>query len=256
MVSTKHCSWGRCKSDSRYPEKLHKSLQELQKSGSKVFIPFPKPSQGIDRCQRWINACSRENFIIKNITRNTYICALHWPGEKGPTKEFQDPLKANFTPSEMYKASRTKRKAPQQRATTNKKLKLTDDDLGCALDTHVGSTTSELSYLEDPGSTNETREYYDKETQTEFSKQELSAKVETMILRNEVRTSLNTQENSKIVSSLSYEAIMKDSSLMKLFVGLETAQFVALYDFLNDVCPLNTLTIRYNTMFVYWYFDT
>ena len=24
------------------------------------------------------------------------ICALHWPGESGPTEEFPDPLKANF----------------------------------------------------------------------------------------------------------------------------------------------------------------
>lgn len=97
MVSTKHCCWGECKTDSRYPDKWTKSLKELQASGKKVFIPFPKPSQDIAKCKRWLVACSRELFTEKNITRNTYICALHWPGEKGPTAEFPDPLKANLT---------------------------------------------------------------------------------------------------------------------------------------------------------------
>ena len=41
---------------------------------------------------------------MENITRNIYICALHWPGEKGPTDEFPDPLKANFTKKEKEKA--------------------------------------------------------------------------------------------------------------------------------------------------------
>ena len=75
MVSTKHCCWGTCRSDARYPDKLHKSLKELEAAGKKAFIPFPKPSQGVDKCQRWINACSREGFTKENVNRNTYICA-------------------------------------------------------------------------------------------------------------------------------------------------------------------------------------
>ena len=51
----------------------------------------------------------------KNITRNTDICVLHWPGEKGPTEEFPDPLKANFTLAQASRAS-VKRKAPVSRA--------------------------------------------------------------------------------------------------------------------------------------------
>ena len=115
MASTKHCCWGRCTSDSRYPEKLDQSLKEMQRLGKKIWIPFPKPAQGIDRCRKWINACSRDKFTVKNVTRNTYICALHWPGRKGPTKEFPDPLKANLMPHEVVKASRPKRKAPKPR---------------------------------------------------------------------------------------------------------------------------------------------
>ena len=64
MVTTKHCCWGKCTTDARYPEKLHKSLKEMLELGMIIFIPFPKPSQGIERCQRWINACCRENFTV------------------------------------------------------------------------------------------------------------------------------------------------------------------------------------------------
>ena len=45
MVSTKHCCWGECKSDARYPEKLPKHLQEMMAAGQKVFLPFPKASE-------------------------------------------------------------------------------------------------------------------------------------------------------------------------------------------------------------------
>ena len=103
-VSTKHCCWGDCKTDSR-PKKWPKSLKEVEESGRKVFIPFPKPSQDIEKCRRWIVACSQQFFTDNNITRNTYICALHWPGKKGPAKEFPDPLKANFSPAQASHGS-------------------------------------------------------------------------------------------------------------------------------------------------------
>ena len=129
MVSTKHCCWGECKTDSRYPDKWPKSLKEMEKSAKKVFIPFPKPSQGIKKCKRWIVSCSRQFFTEKSITRNTYICALHWPGEKGPTVEFPDPLKANFTPAQAHRVSSKKRKAPTSRATPAPKIAEIVDDL-------------------------------------------------------------------------------------------------------------------------------
>ena len=76
-----------------------------------------------------------------------------------------------------------------------------------------------------------------KGTQTEVSKHKLASKVKTMILRNEVAMAMNSKEVTKVVSSLSYEVIVEDSSLMKHFVGLTEA----LHNFLNDVCPLNSI---------------
>ena len=138
MVSTKHCCWGECKSDARYPEKLPKHLQEMMAAGQKVFLPFPKASQGLEKCQQWVTACSRENFTVKSITRNTYICLLHWPGERGPTEEFPDPLKANFTKKEVEKASTLKRGKPRVRTTTperqQKRRKLFDTQLSESFD--------------------------------------------------------------------------------------------------------------------------
>ena len=115
MVGTKHCCWGECKIDSRYPEKWPESLKELEKSAQKVFIPFPKPAKDLAKCNRWLVACSREFFTEKNVNKNTYICALHWPGGKGPTDEFPDPLKANLTRKQAGRASAPKRKAPKSR---------------------------------------------------------------------------------------------------------------------------------------------
>ena len=115
MVSTKHCCWGECKTDSRYLEKCPKSLKEVEKSGRDILIPLRKPSQDIEKCRRWIVACSRQFFTENNIIRNTYICALHWLGEKAPTEEFPNPLKANFSPAQASRAS-VNRKASASRA--------------------------------------------------------------------------------------------------------------------------------------------
>ena len=78
----------------------------------------------------------------------------------------------------------------------------------------------------------------DQGSQTIYSKYELSAKVETMILKNDVST---TQlQGPKIVSTLSYENIVQDVALMKHFTGLKPSQFEGLHDFLDDACTLET----------------
>lgn len=248
MVSTKHCCWGECKTDSRYPDKWPKSLKEMEQSGKKVFIPFPKPSQDIMKCKRWMLACSRQFFTENSITRNTYICALHWPGEKGPTAEFPDPLKANFTPAQAKRASAPKRKAPPSRAEpAAKKDRIVDEYLD---EEYLGESIPSFDELEEiPSETAADLSMYespvtgkmvlDQGMQTVFTKYELSAKVDAMILKNEVSTMRD--QGPKIVSSLSYEAIGQDPDLMKHFVGLSPQQFKVLYNFLNDVCPLESI---------------
>ena len=249
MISTKHCCWGQCKSDSRYPEKLPKSLKEMKESGQKIFFPFPKP-----KCQRWVTACSRENFDVSKISRNTYICALHWPGEKGPTADHPDPLKVNFTPKEIKKASAAKRKAPKARSmptAASKKLRLNaecdvegkDGDAVFCMDMEeadqVDGIGAEGKYLS-PSTGNVV---LDRGTQTEYSKYVLSSKVETMVLRNKVATRKD-DSIEKVVASLCHENVKNDPTSMKHFVGLTTEQFEALYCFLDSVCPMNDI--------VYW----
>ena len=52
-----------------------------------------------------------------------------------------------------------------------------------------------------------------------------------------MKTDMNT--GLKVVSSISYEAVGRDSALMKYFVSLSSEQFEALHNFLNSVCPLD-----------------
>ena len=37
------------------------------------FIPFSKPKTNLEHCKAWIKACSRKNFTIDNIKRNSYV---------------------------------------------------------------------------------------------------------------------------------------------------------------------------------------
>lgn len=215
--------------------------------GQKAFIPFPKPSQGIDKCQRWINACSRETFSVKNINRNTYICALHWPGEKGPNKEHPDPLKANLSQREVAKAVRPKRKAPLPRSSevkhSTKRLRAengqsmeNDSSRSNQNDVSFNSIDFNVDSVADSPELQS-----NKGTQTDFTKHELSIKIETIILKNELKAT-TSQSGLKVISNLSYEMIEKDSTQMKHFTGLTSANFDVLYDFVNDVCPLDKIT--------------
>ncbi|KXJ07749.1 hypothetical protein AC249_AIPGENE7433 [Exaiptasia diaphana] len=207
MVATRHCCWGTCKSDSRYPERLPDSLKEMLKNGQKAFIPFPKPKHGLERCQRWINACSREHFTVKNINYNTYICALHWPGGKGPTDEFPDPFKANLTSQEMDR-SRGKRKAPLRRSVkpVNKRSrKCIDSDRLEITESSYEDDSVNVTFEEDKS--------LDKSTQTTYTETELKSKIEAMVTANELKTKV---ENTVIyqVTALMYRVFRDMSKVM------------------------------------------
>ena len=207
-----------------------------------MFNPFAKPSQDLEKCHQWIVGCSHKFFTEKNISRITYICALHWPGESGLTEEFPDPLKANLTPEQASRAS-VKRKVPAERARpvtkAAKKTVVTDEQIETdGLDAFQSDDEVKLKkqrVYECPVSG---KKVVDQETQTVYSKYVLSAKVKTMIL-NEMSTSQDCKP--KIVSGLSYDYISQDCDLMMHFVGLTPKQFEVLYGFLNDICPLEKI---------------
>ena len=208
----------------------------MAKTGKKIFIPFPKLSPRIEHCQRWINAYSCENFTAKSITRDTYICALHWPGEMGLKKEFPDSLKANLSVKNIYEQLRRKRKLPKQR------IELIDVKKS-KLELHKDSIEKEENQLHNDihEGIEVVKMANDKSTQTLCSRVELVSKIENMILKNKLKMSMKNT-NSRIVSNLSYEVIGKDSQLMKHFTGLTSLQFNVLFEFLNDICPLDELT--------------
>ncbi|KAL3861347.1 hypothetical protein ACJMK2_007383 [Sinanodonta woodiana] len=81
------------------------------------WIKFPKPKKNLEKCQRWVRACGRENFTTDKVTRWTYICSKHFVGGNGPTTDYPDPIPATPTPNQVERFSR-KRKALTPRATT------------------------------------------------------------------------------------------------------------------------------------------
>lgn len=84
----KRCSWGTCKTDSCYPERL-------QTEDGKIisFHSFPSVKKFKERRETWIRACCRgDTFKCK---KDSYICSLHFIGQQGPTKENPNPFPAN-----------------------------------------------------------------------------------------------------------------------------------------------------------------
>ena len=76
--------------------------------------------------------------------------------------------------------------------------------------------------------------------QTDVTKHELASKIENMILRNELQSGLSSAP--RVISNLSYEVVVNHPDQMKHFVGLTSSQFEILHEFLNDVCPLETIS--------------
>jgi hypothetical protein len=59
--ATKHCCWGTCKSDSRYPEKMPEGT---------TFIRFPKPESIHENMTHW----EKEQAKLKTEKRWQYLC--------------------------------------------------------------------------------------------------------------------------------------------------------------------------------------
>ena len=73
----------------------------------------------------------------------------------------------------------------------------------------------------------------DTSTQTEYTKYELQAKIETMILRNEANTYNTSKSVAHDPSLLNLDAVKHDDTKMKFFTGLTYQHFMALIHFLG-----------------------
>ena len=91
--ATRHCSYGLCNNDSRFSDR--DSMKDV------TWIPFPKPKRTLEKCEKWVRACGRENFTVDRVKKWTYICSKHFVGERGPTTEHPDPIPATFTPKQV-----------------------------------------------------------------------------------------------------------------------------------------------------------
>ena len=102
--TTKRCCYGVCKSDTR--------LQSF-KTSTYFFINFPKPClvyrkkiitsrklhikacSKCAKCELWVRKCGRSDRgfrTIDDVTKDTYICSLHFLGKSGPTEQNPHPL--------------------------------------------------------------------------------------------------------------------------------------------------------------------
>ncbi|XP_069111673.1 uncharacterized protein [Argopecten irradians] len=87
----KRCSWGTCKTDSRFPERL---------KGGVTFIPFPKPARSLDKCREWIRLCGRPQTQLneeilrdRGKSKHIFVCSKHFV-EGLPSKRFPNPRSA------------------------------------------------------------------------------------------------------------------------------------------------------------------
>ena len=145
-----------------------------------------------------------------------YKCYLHWPGEAGPTKEFDVPLKVTLKPKEVLKATEPKRKAPLARHAVPFKRRKSgsnrDKSHPVVDEAHVNDYVSdsaeviENSRLEnDQEKSAKSRDFA---TQTDVSKHELSYKLEAMMM---MRNAAKSRKSTNIVSKISYKLIKENS---------------------------------------------
>lgn len=103
--ATKRCCYGVCKSDTRsrtfqdnqyyfinFPKPCLDYRKKVIKCSSKVHI---KTCPKCRKCALWVKKCGRSDRgfrSINDVTKDTYICSLHFYGESGPTERYPNPL--------------------------------------------------------------------------------------------------------------------------------------------------------------------
>ncbi|XP_033729667.1 uncharacterized protein LOC117318834 [Pecten maximus] len=84
----KRCAWGTCNSDSRYQDRHH--MKDV------VFYPIPKPKSRREESSKWVHACSRKNFTVKDVNKHSYACGKHFVDGR-PTDRNPFPTKAGHS---------------------------------------------------------------------------------------------------------------------------------------------------------------
>ena len=89
MVGTKHCCWGECKSDSRYPDKLPKQLQEMISDGRKAFIGLQSQVKVLKNVRDGFKLVQERTLPSKTLIE--VLIYVHFIGleEKGQRRNFQ-----------------------------------------------------------------------------------------------------------------------------------------------------------------------
>ena len=248
--ATKHCCSGKCKSDSRYPEQMPDGT---------TFIRFPKPGKirenmtpwereqaklKTDKAMRWQYLCGRKDFTkLEQITKDTYICSLHFIGSKGPTDDNPEPILATLTPEERDMRQARKRKAPRERGErpvlqSKRKKHLSFDENQAS--SSADNQPEQIQIIpENNPEDNDTEPsdscaiLNDNATQTVYDQYILGSKVETMILRNQVAVQDKNTIDSTPKNTMNPSVVLKDRKKTKFFTGLFPEQFEALFTFLG-----------------------
>ncbi|CAG2196307.1 unnamed protein product [Mytilus edulis] len=112
----KRCCYGVCNTDSRYEDRLQDGV---------YFLPFPKKSNNLEKCLKWIKACGRPHsqFNVERITRATYICSKHFVNKNGPTEEYPDPIPFDGRTPKPARKVLTKRVIETPKAAPNRQVK-------------------------------------------------------------------------------------------------------------------------------------
>ena len=205
--ATKHCCWATYNADSRYPERL---------SDGTTFIRFPKPgcikpnisewekqreNETTEKAKRLQHSCGRKDFYsLDQIKKDTYICTQHFIGRKRPTAENPDLITATLT--ELQVDSLVARSLKRQNSKSRKRNAMPELEMAPAKRKINCESVEESVVLldenpQDSGSRHDSEieaeeegsspSHCHKETQTVYSKYELGAKVENMVLRNEMK---------------------------------------------------------------------
>ena len=188
-----------------------------------------------EKAKRWQFLCGRKDFQkFEQIKKDTYICSLHFIGGKSPTDPEAEPVLATLTPDKTQRRQARKRKVPTPRYERVKKsagkklLSMATEDLaGTSFENICEGDTGCTSERSTP--TKDEEKYCDKETQTVYNQYVLAAKVETMVIRNQLAVQDKESNGNIKANRMAPDVVLKD----KFFTQLFPDQFEVLFNFLG-----------------------